>query len=1076
MHRFLTNTIILIFLSYIAHSQSVGEIKHYTISDGLSQSFITCIYQSKDGILWFGTQDGLNEYDGYNFTTIKKSSLDTNSLSNNYINDICEDNKGNLIIATKNGITLWKRKKDKFKKINITSDKEKTISNNEVYQVKYFDGAIWALTKKALVKIQGEKIKYYNYFVDTAYSNISFEKRTNNIKDLIADKNKNLWFTTNYGVEIFYPKSERFFRLYDNSNNKLSSNKARRLFEDSLNIWIGTFNGLDKYIKRTGTIKKEFYYRNNKKILDENTINSIFIDKNKTFWIGTNSGIKTLKKNMITDFSNEKINKIQNQISCIIKDNSNNIWAGTKYDGLYKISLDTLEFQNYSNLPKKNKYVFAIYVDTNKIWIGTRGLNIIDRKTKKNIFNTDLNKNITVYCLYNEGKNIWLGTDQGIYVVKKNTYKITDLCNYLKIKENKYISENIIYKIIKDTSGIYWIATEKGILEINKKNIIHFHKTNTSKSLSSNMILDILDDGNKLWIGTENGLNVLDKTKKTFKYWNTKNGIANNLVTDIYKKNDSVLWLSTGGGLSKFNIITKKFKNYTTENTGFINDFFYQILADKRNNLWVSSNYGIVKFNEKTHQFYTYTERDGIPFLEFNTGASFKTTDSLFFFGGSGGIVWCNANRKNSYKKPQKIIITKLEIKNSFSSSKSTYFPDSTLTYKIKYNRIVTISFTLPDYHNSSDNRYQFKVKGLNNKWSAIQKENSVSLIGLSPGKYTIFIKGENSFNKWNNNYAKINIEIIPPFNKSIYSKILIGTLILLLLIFVFLYIYRNIKVENKILQEKNVVLKQVDEQKKLLEEKNKSITDSINYAKKIIEAILPRKEELQKYIPESFVFFLPKDIVSGDFYWFIEKNDNIFIAAVDCTGHGIPGAFMSIIGLNLLNHLVNEGINDPSVILNMMNKEVILTLKKNLDTAHLKDGMDMSLAIIDKKRQIIKFSCAYNPAYLIRDNNIIQLKGERKSVGNDFDFDSFSTFSMKIRKDDIVYLFSDGYTDQFGGEEQKKFKFRRFRFILLSIHKLEPKKQKDKLKETFEKWKGSNDQVDDILIIGFKPLSFSNI
>ena len=191
MFRFVLNTITLIFFSYFAYSQSVGEIKHFTISDGLSQSFITCIYQSKDGILWFGTQDGLNEYDGYNFTTIKKNSLDSNSLSNNYINNICEDNNGNLIIATKNGITLWERKKDKFKKINVTLDKDKTIENNEVYQVKYSDGIIWALTKRDLVRIKGSDIKYYNYIIDTSYYYIYFEKNNNNITDLIINKNKN---------------------------------------------------------------------------------------------------------------------------------------------------------------------------------------------------------------------------------------------------------------------------------------------------------------------------------------------------------------------------------------------------------------------------------------------------------------------------------------------------------------------------------------------------------------------------------------------------------------------------------------------------------------------------------------------------------------------------------------------------------------------------------------------------------------------------------------------------------------------------------------------------------------------
>jgi serine phosphatase RsbU (regulator of sigma subunit) len=254
-----------------------------------------------------------------------------------------------------------------------------------------------------------------------------------------------------------------------------------------------------------------------------------------------------------------------------------------------------------------------------------------------------------------------------------------------------------------------------------------------------------------------------------------------------------------------------------------------------------------------------------------------------------------------------------------------------------------------------------------------------------------------------------------------------------------------------------------------LLEIKNKNITDSIIYAKKIIEAILPPINSLHIILPESFILFIPKDIVSGDFYWFTEKNDHIYIAAVDCTGHGIPGAFMSIIGMNLLNSLVFEGITDPGVILNMMNKEVILTLKKKFDTTHLKDGMDMALCIIDKNRKTLKYAGAYNPAYVIRDNSIMQLKGDRKSVGNDFDDDPFSTFSMKIRSDDMVYLFSDGYTDQFGGPERKKFKFRRFRFTLLSIHKMPLAKQKQKLEETYLKWKGNNEQVDDVLIIGFR-------
>ena len=235
----------------------------------------------------------------------------------------------------------------------------------------------------------------------------------------------------------------------------------------------------------------------------------------------------------------------------------------------------------------------------------------------------------------------------------------------------------------------------------------------------------------------------------------------------------------------------------------------------------------------------------------------------------------------------------------------------------------------------------------------------------------------------------------------------------------------------------------------------------------------VPKKQDLKLLIPDNFIFFMPKDIVSGDFYWFIEKNDNIFIAAVDCTGHGIPGAFMSIIGINLLENIVNDGITDPAIFLNIMNKEIINTLKKDMDKSYLKDGMDMTMCIIDKRRKQLKYAGAYNPAYIVRDESIIQLKGDRKSIGNNFDLDPFTPFSMKIREDDMIYVFTDGYTDQFGEKSRKKFKFKRFRLLLLSIHKLPMKIQHEKLKESFMDWKGKTEQIDDILVIGFKPFSF---
>ncbi len=293
------------------------------------------------------------------------------------------------------------------------------------------------------------------------------------------------------------------------------------------------------------------------------------------------------------------------------------------------------------------------------------------------------------------------------------------------------------------------------------------------------------------------------------------------------------------------------------------------------------------------------------------------------------------------------------------------------------------------------------------------------------------------------------------------------------LLTFLFLYIYQKIKKENKILQGENLALEELNLKSKIIEAKNKDIMASIIYAKNIIDAILPPESSITQTLPNSFILNLPKDIIGGDFYWFCEKNDNIYVAAVDCTGHGIPGAFLSIIGINLLEHLANDGITNPATLLNIMNDEMRKILKKNKTKKDLKNGMDMGLCIIDKRRKRLQFSGANNPLYMLREESIVQIKGDRKYVGSDKD-SLFSSYTTQLRSNDVFYIFSDGYTDQFGGENNKKYKFKRFRLLLMKIHKLPFEQQRKELLDDFKNWKGSEEQVDDIVIVGFKPLPFS--
>ncbi len=259
------------------------------------------------------------------------------------------------------------------------------------------------------------------------------------------------------------------------------------------------------------------------------------------------------------------------------------------------------------------------------------------------------------------------------------------------------------------------------------------------------------------------------------------------------------------------------------------------------------------------------------------------------------------------------------------------------------------------------------------------------------------------------------------------------------------------------------------------INEKNEDLLSSIQYARLIQEAILPSEERFKAVMPESFVFHQPRDIVSGDFYWLQEYQGKILIAAVDCTGHGVPGAFMSIIGNNCLNAAVREeGLTTPSLILDYLNKEVSDTLRhKSEESIGIKDGMDIALISIDKQNGTLEYAGAYNPLYLVRDGRLMETKGDKFPIGLSIDnkLRKFSNHKFDLISGDMIYVFSDGYADQFGGHMGKKFKYDNFRSLLFEAHQLAPKKQLELIAKRFKEWKGSLVQLDDTLVIGLKYL-----
>lgn len=299
-----------------------------------------------------------------------------------------------------------------------------------------------------------------------------------------------------------------------------------------------------------------------------------------------------------------------------------------------------------------------------------------------------------------------------------------------------------------------------------------------------------------------------------------------------------------------------------------------------------------------------------------------------------------------------------------------------------------------------------------------------------------------------------------------------VGFLLMLGLAFVLFRGYKNKQKANEIITaQKEEVENQkqaVEEQKEIIEEKNREIVDSISYAKRIQSAILPSDGTLKKVLPDAFVMFKPKDIVSGDFYWLDEKEDKVFFAAVDCTGHGVPGAMVSVVGHNGLNRVLNEfNITQPAAMLDKLNELVEETFSKSTET--VKDGMDMGICCIDKKTNVLQYAGANNPLYLVRNGELIEIKADKQPIGK-FDYrTAFTNHEIELEKGDAIYVFSDGYADQFGGPKGKKFMYKPFKRLITSIAELSVSEQKEKLSAAFEEWKGDLEQIDDVCVFGVR-------
>lgn len=1076
----------------------VPDIKQFTIEDGLSQTRVNVNFIDSRGFLWIGTSDGLNRYDGYTFGVFRHQPLDSLSISNNFIHSIDEDKKGNIWIGTNSGLNRFDPHTGKFLDYNLIWEDSLGIDNKIKSVFCEGNGTIWILTDGFLVKMQSDPthFKVFNFFSGKE-TNFPDDANTG----IVKDRNGMLWFGTDNGLYSFDSDREEFSKYINSktNSNSLSSNKVLSVYEDrNGELWVGTSKGVNKYDRLNNRFKNYSLFGSKANHAYEEEINGIYEDLNGKLWMAGNKGLFLFdKRTGRTIFYNEvlvdNVKKEINHLNSVICDKSNILWMGGLH-GLMKLDLKPRKFELYSSsegsFPRlSHKNISAVLKEkSGHLWLGywSNGVDRVDLASGEVIHISEENnlRNRNIRSLFKDSRGrIWIGTAKGISILLPEEKRLRDFEVVFKTISDDILSERSIYAIIEDGNKNLWIATDKGLFEIQSETkIINAYNRiyNNKQEYPIGRIHALsLDENSNLWLGTEQGLVMYDTELNVFKKIMMQEEYDWLNISPVYTlltASKGNIWMGTSYGLSAYNPRKNEFVHYT-ETDGLANSFVYAIQEDMESNIWVSTNQGLSKFNPLTKKFRNYTRNEGLQAYEFNKGASFITPDGELFFGGVYGLNSFYPAEIHDNPIIPDIVITEFQLISS-SGIFNVPIGENTSLVKIQHNQSFTFGFSALDFTYPDKNRYKYSLQELDKpgNWLDLGEQHYVTISSLPSGEYVFRVKGSNNDGVWSPEAASLRIIVEAPFWKTRMANIAYFIVLLLLFYLVIQYRTNALRKTNRILRERENIAREIAKQKELLSKRNKNIEDSLKYAHRIQSAMLDTPRLFKKHLPNSFILHKPKDIVSGDFYWISRLDDMVYVAAVDCTGHGVPGAFMSVIGFELFRKIVNmHNLIDPGEILNTLNNNFEEIFGAESDIS-LRDGMDLSFCVIDKKQMRLKYAGAFNPLYLVRNNRLTEIKGDRMSIGADNDPGSsykaekkFTSHTVDLQKSDMIYLFSDGYADQFGGPEGKKFKYRRFRHLLLTVHQLPLDKQKEFLDESIEDWRGEIDQIDDILVIGIK-------
>ncbi len=1013
----------------------------FSVSEGLAQSTVYMVIQDANDIFWMGTDAGVSMFDGLEFTNFSTE----NGLAPNGVRAISEDSFGNIWFGhTGGGVSRYNGLA--FELI----ERQDNILNSDVTSILLDSiGRIWLTTDgSGVIEIINPEAPP-DQLVMQQHSGHELSDR---VFGGFVDGKGRLFFVADPNVKVYNRDSTRFDNLLIKGIPQYYATTSM-LVDGHGNIWFGKYNGgLYRYTPDQDEIEM---YDLIKAGLTSNWITTLFEDKLGNIWAGTWGGgmARINPEGHIALFSSQ--NGLPGmKIRTIMQDREENILVGTHENGLCVYKGD--HFISY--FPEDgliNPQVWAIeQTDNGGIWFGTNeGISILDRSPEGEIF-TEFHKlkgGKIRYLKEDLTGTMWIGSlDLGVFSYdRKGKFYYDPLIN-------NNIELDQVNAMDVDGENNLWVGTLEGVVyfEIDQRKVSRLSQVD---GLKGNDISSIFADSkNRIWVGSAGkGITVIEGMNLE------QLDLGFNFTPKCFAEDmNGQIWIGTEGrGLIQYDWDQHKIiRTFTSEN-GLLANLINQISCDRFNNIYVGTNKGLNKYVRAEDKIYAYTPRSGFIGIETKHNASFADRAGNIWFGTVRGATRYNPTRDKMSKREPLTHITAIEVNNEnflLTEGISLSYKQNSLVFEY---RCISLN---PDAV-----QYQIKLEGVDPEWREPGTQTRATYPAMRPGKYSFQVKAKSSSGIWNEEPVSLSFVIKPPFYLTWYFILAVLVAVGLAIIFYIKIRERALKRENALLEEKvRDRTTTVVAQKEELAQKNKDITDSIRYAKRIQFAILPEKSPF----PDTFILFKPKDIVSGDFYWFTEVGDKEFFSAVDCTGHGVPGAFMSIIGHNSLSKIVREyGILEPGKILTQLNKEVMGTLQQRSDSGDVYDGMDLALACYDRKEGILEYSGAFNPLYLIRDGEILETKADKVSIGRSSIIREvkFTNHRVELKKGDTIYLFSDGYADQFGGELMKKFKYKNLKELILRIQPESMKNQRALLDQTIEQWRGELEQVDDILVIG---------